>query len=303
MALYTLLKANKLDFVVSQNVDGLHIRSGIPRTQLAELHGNCYVEYCHKCKTEYYRDFDVTTRPGTEHESIPDSAVPQSPHLTGRLCENAKCKGFLLDNIVGFGEFLPVLEYQKALEASESCDLAICMGSSLRVEPSCSLPLIAKQKNGAKIVIINLQKTPLDSKADIKFFSTCDDIMIGLIKELGLTVSKFGSTEFIEYGNTQLMKPELKFKHEWTFFIRGKPFWPVYFIEKVEILLPEGETNGGNTITLYKAPFELRRLTNQPFEIGATIHFKSELKKEPIKITHLLNFNSDTIDVLKVNFV
>lgn len=51
----------KLDYLVSQNVDGLHLRSGIPRACLAELHGNCFAERCHACGTEYVRDFEVET--------------------------------------------------------------------------------------------------------------------------------------------------------------------------------------------------------------------------------------------------
>lgn len=60
-ALVALLHAGKLQHVVSQNVDGLHLRSGIPRRQLAELHGNCFAERCVKCKQEYIRDFEMET--------------------------------------------------------------------------------------------------------------------------------------------------------------------------------------------------------------------------------------------------
>jgi len=47
----------KLKFVISQNTDGLHRRSGIPVDQLAELHGNSYLERCNKCGKEYLSDF------------------------------------------------------------------------------------------------------------------------------------------------------------------------------------------------------------------------------------------------------
>ncbi len=47
--------------VCSQNVDSLHLRSGIPRAQLAELHGNCFMERCPRCKAEYVRDFELQT--------------------------------------------------------------------------------------------------------------------------------------------------------------------------------------------------------------------------------------------------
>ena len=56
-----LAQEGKLKYTVSQNVDCLHLRSGIPRSQLAELHGNCFAERCSKCRHEYIRDFEVET--------------------------------------------------------------------------------------------------------------------------------------------------------------------------------------------------------------------------------------------------
>jgi NAD-dependent SIR2 family protein deacetylase len=38
-----------------------HCAAGVPRSQLAELHGNCFAERCKKCKTEYVRDFEMDT--------------------------------------------------------------------------------------------------------------------------------------------------------------------------------------------------------------------------------------------------
>lgn len=56
-----LQRAGQLTYLVSQNVDGLHLRSGIPRAALAELHGNCFAERCHACGAEYIRDFEIET--------------------------------------------------------------------------------------------------------------------------------------------------------------------------------------------------------------------------------------------------
>ncbi len=60
-AISELVRRGKVTRVVSQNVDGLHLRSGIPRDRLAELHGNCFAERCHSCKKEYIREFEIET--------------------------------------------------------------------------------------------------------------------------------------------------------------------------------------------------------------------------------------------------
>lgn len=59
--LVALQQAGKLTCVISQNVDGLHTRSGITRDRLAELHGSCFVETCGRCRREYVREFELDT--------------------------------------------------------------------------------------------------------------------------------------------------------------------------------------------------------------------------------------------------
>ena len=82
-ALLALHQAGKLSYTVSQNVDGLHLRSGLPRDRLAELHGNCFAERCGRCGREYVRDFEMETV-GFKH--------------TGRKCDD--CGGRLKDHIL-----------------------------------------------------------------------------------------------------------------------------------------------------------------------------------------------------------
>ena len=59
MAILQLQKEQIVKYIVSQNIDGLHRRSGLPPSHLAELHGNTNLETCKKCKRQYLRDFET----------------------------------------------------------------------------------------------------------------------------------------------------------------------------------------------------------------------------------------------------
>lgn len=50
MALKALIDSGHVKYIVSQNIDGLHLRSGINRKHIAELHGNMFIENCNKCR-------------------------------------------------------------------------------------------------------------------------------------------------------------------------------------------------------------------------------------------------------------
>ncbi|XP_075759131.1 NAD-dependent protein deacylase sirtuin-6 isoform X2 [Pelodiscus sinensis] len=108
MALLELQRVGILKFLVSQNVDGLHVRSGFPRDKLAELHGNMFVEECVKCGKQYVRDTIV-------------GSMGLKP--TGRLCDVSKarglraCRGKLIDTILDWEDSLPDRDLSLADEA------------------------------------------------------------------------------------------------------------------------------------------------------------------------------------------
>ncbi|NWY69496.1 SIR6 deacetylase, partial [Erithacus rubecula] len=149
MALLGLQRVGILKFLVSQNVDGLHVRSGFPRDKLAELHGNMFVEECVKCGKQYVRDAVV-------------GSMGLKP--TGRLCSVTKarglraCRGKLRDTILDWEDSLPDRDLTLADEACRKADLSVTLGTSLQIKPSGNLPLITK-KRGGKLVIVNLQAT------------------------------------------------------------------------------------------------------------------------------------------------
>ena len=162
-AIVALMRIGKVRYVVSQNVDGLHLRSGVPRDQIAELHGNCFSERCPRCKKEYIRDFEVETvmtlvllyhnKPAhctstckvvlnansCYSDIFPSAQVGFKP--TGRKCSSEGCRGQLNDHILDWEDALPEDELTASENAATAADLAICLGTSLQITPACNLPL------------------------------------------------------------------------------------------------------------------------------------------------------------------
>ena len=141
MAFVKLMEEGYLKFVVSQNVDGMHRKSGIFPEYLAEVHGNTNLEKCLKCGKEYMRDFHTR------------NAKDVHDHATGRTCAVPGCGGGLADSIINFGESLPARELQEGFDHCTSADLCLTMGSSLRVTPAADMPR-ATAENGGKLVIV-----------------------------------------------------------------------------------------------------------------------------------------------------
>ena len=178
MSFVALEKAGILKCLVSQNIDGLHRRSGVSPAILAELHGNYNLEVCKKCNKKYLRDFKTRT------------AKRDTDHLTSRFCDDPSCKSPLYDSIINFGERLPEEEVKLGFEQAELADLCLAMGSSLRVTPAADIPAkVGRRKKN--LVIINLQKTGLDDLAIMTIYGMCDDIMKKLMEKLKITVPEF----------------------------------------------------------------------------------------------------------------
>lgn len=178
MACKALYDAKVLTKIVTQNVDGLHQRAGIPEDAIAELHGSVYKERCSSCERIYMRDFDVTsTKP----------SHGKNRHRTGRTCEVDGCDGYLKDTIVQFGESLDEETLEKAREWSREAKMSVVVGSSLRVPPASTLPRMAKKH----CVVVNLQWTSQDAKATLKLHAKADDILVKMCKHLGLKIPEY----------------------------------------------------------------------------------------------------------------
>jgi len=148
-ALAELHGLGRLDCCITQNIDGLHQRAGLPASAVIELHGNATRARCLDCGAAYTRD--------ALHARLEQGvAVPE--------CE--RCGGVVKPHTVLFGEAMPPAALEEAKRRAEAADLMVVLGSSLLVVPAAYVPRYAKRA-GAALAIVNLEPTPLDREADL----------------------------------------------------------------------------------------------------------------------------------------
>lgn len=148
-AIAEMEKMGKLDCVITQNVDFLHEDGGSYPGKVFHLHGTMGRAKCIKCGNLYpMNEVREWIAEGVE--------VPVCP----------ECAGLLKPDAVFFGEALPEYELSESQRRAQSCDLCIVIGSSLVVYPAALMPRYAVQ-SGAKLAIINRDRTDLDSYAEV----------------------------------------------------------------------------------------------------------------------------------------
>jgi NAD-dependent protein deacetylase/lipoamidase len=148
-AVAELVARGKASHVITQNIDGLHQQSGVPDDRLIELHGSTRHAKCLDCGMRVEID-DVLAHFKT-HGDAPDCG---------------QCGGLVKTATISFGQPMPEGEMARADAAVRACDLMLVLGSSLQVYPAAGFPLLAKRQ-GAGLVILNREQTPLDGYADL----------------------------------------------------------------------------------------------------------------------------------------
>jgi NAD-dependent deacetylase len=138
--------------LITQNVDGLHQLAG--SKEVIELHGNIFRTKCAADGSLFSEPLDLTRTPP--------------------LCPG--CGSYLRPDVVWFGESLPAGALGHAMRATNTCEIFFSIGTSTLVEPSASLPFIALE-NGATVIEINPQATPLTSKASHSICGRAGDIL------------------------------------------------------------------------------------------------------------------------------
>jgi NAD-dependent SIR2 family protein deacetylase len=157
MAIVELQNLGKLVFLISQNVDNLHLKSGINPDLLAELHGNVTKVRCEQCEFKMDRFEDTKECP--------------------------LCGGKLVSSVVNFGQSLPTKDLAESYQHSQNCDLFVVVGSSLVVTPAADMPRVALQ-SGARLVIINQGETPFDQHTHLRFSEAIGEVLPPAVAQL-----------------------------------------------------------------------------------------------------------------------
>jgi NAD-dependent deacetylase len=133
--------------VITQNIDGLHQRAGLPDDQVLELHGTMYAVICVACGARTAMTDALARVRGGEAD----------PACT-------ECGGILKSATVMFGQALDIGVLSRAAAAAQAADLFLAIGSTLTVEPAASLCAVAVRA-GAPLLIVNRDPTPYDGLA------------------------------------------------------------------------------------------------------------------------------------------
>jgi len=148
-ALVQLEQRGILHTIVTQNVDGLHLKAGSSPERVIEIHGTSRAVVCLECGE----------RAPMERALARVRAGEEDP-----ACRS--CGGILKSATISFGQSLVQQDLQRAGDAARRCDLMLAIGTKLSVYPIAGIVPVAKEA-GARVVIVNAEPTEMDALADM----------------------------------------------------------------------------------------------------------------------------------------
>lgn len=198
VALASLEKAGRINYMITQNVDRLHHRAG---SDPLELHGTVYIVACLQCGfsidrdsfQEQVKELNPKWASAIENLEIADPGsdknfgMQQRPDGDIEIDEKfweedfeipncQKCGGMLKPDVVFFGDNVPKDRADKAMEASKGCDAFLVLGSSLMTMSAFRLVRAASEAK-ASIAIVNIGETRADDIVPLKINARCGEIL------------------------------------------------------------------------------------------------------------------------------
>jgi NAD-dependent deacetylase len=165
VAIVRLYEMGLLEAVITQNIDGLHQKAGLPDDRIIELHGNTRRIRCMHCN---------------QISSIHDAKKRLDSKDLAPECE---CGGYLKPDTVSFGQSMPADKVEQAIILSKNSQFFMVVGSTLIVQPAAHMPIYAKN-SGAFLVIINLSETPCDGICDVLINHKAGEVLEKITNEI-----------------------------------------------------------------------------------------------------------------------
>jgi NAD-dependent protein deacetylase/lipoamidase len=164
-ALVTLEQRGKLDTLITQNVDGLHIKAGSSPARVIEIHGHTRDVVCMACGERAPMERALARVPAGEDDPP---------------CRS--CGGILKAATISFGQGLVAEDLMRAQTAARRADFMLAVGSTLSVYPIAGVVPLA-QEAGARVVIVNAEPTAMDGLADVVLRGSIAEILPRLAAE------------------------------------------------------------------------------------------------------------------------
>ena len=166
-ALVELERRGKLHALITQNVDGLHVKAGSSPDRVVEIHGTVRDVVCLSCGE----------RAAMEKALARVRAGEEDP-----ACRT--CGGILKSATISFGQALVPDDLARAESAARRCDLMLAIGTKLSVWPVAGVVPAAKE-SGARVVILNAEPTEMDALADAVLRGPIGDVLPRVVSAHG----------------------------------------------------------------------------------------------------------------------
>jgi NAD-dependent deacetylase len=157
-ALADLARGGRIELLVTQNVDGLHERSGFPAERLVNIHGTDSEVECMTCRRRAPR------------------AVAQDAWEAGTAVPRCPCGGPWKPATISFGQSLVAADLERTMTAAARCRLLVAVGTSLVVGPVNQM-VPAARAAGARVAIVTSSETPFDDVADVKLSEPVEAVL------------------------------------------------------------------------------------------------------------------------------
>jgi NAD-dependent deacetylase len=172
-ALVELERGGRLDLLVTQNIDGLHLAAGTDPDRLIEIHGTIRDTACLSCGDR---------RPMRETVDRVRAGESDPPCLA--------CGGILKSATVSFGQNLDPALLKRAEDAAATSDLFLAVGTSLTVYPVARLPELALDGR-ARLVVVNAESTPLDGRAHAVLRGQAGELLPRIVQLIGAGIGRW----------------------------------------------------------------------------------------------------------------